>query len=56
MPEGTRQLGRPRCWWVDNIKMELREIKWGGMDWTDLAQVREQWWTLMNIAMNLRVA
>jgi hypothetical protein len=38
-PEGKRPLGRPRHRWVDNIKMDLREIGWGGMDWTDLAQV-----------------
>jgi hypothetical protein len=38
-PEGKRPLGRPRRRWVDNIKMDLREIKWDGMDWIDLAQV-----------------
>jgi hypothetical protein len=42
MPEGKRPLGRPRCWWVDSIKMDLREIVWDGMDWTDLAQDRDQ--------------
>jgi hypothetical protein len=36
-PEGKRLLGRPRCRWVDNIKMDLRELGWGGMDWIDLA-------------------
>jgi hypothetical protein len=36
-PEGKRLLGRPRCRWVDNIKMDLREIGWVGMDWIDLA-------------------
>jgi hypothetical protein len=36
-PEGKRRLGRPRCRWVDNIKMDFREIGWGGMDWIDLA-------------------
>jgi hypothetical protein len=41
-PEGKRPLERPRCWWVDNIKMDLREIGWGGMDWIDLAQDRNQ--------------
>jgi hypothetical protein len=35
--EGKRPLGRPRRIWVDYIKMDLREIEWGGMDWTDLA-------------------
>jgi hypothetical protein len=39
-PEGRRPLGRPRRRWVDNIKMYLREIGWGGMDWIDLAQGR----------------
>jgi hypothetical protein len=36
MPEGKRPLGRPRRRWVDNIKMDLREIGWDGMDWIDL--------------------
>jgi hypothetical protein len=36
--EGERPLGRPRRRWVDNIKMGVREIGWGGMDWIDLAQ------------------
>jgi hypothetical protein len=36
-PEGKRPLGRPRHRWVDNIKMDLREIGWDGMDWIDLA-------------------
>jgi hypothetical protein len=35
-PEGKRPLGRPRRRWEDNIKMDLREIEWGGMDWIDL--------------------
>jgi hypothetical protein len=37
-PEGKIPLERPRCRWVDNIKMDLREIGWDGMDWIDLAQ------------------
>jgi hypothetical protein len=40
-PVGKRPLGRPRCGWVDNIKIDLREIGWGGMDWIDLAQDRD---------------
>jgi hypothetical protein len=40
--EGRRPLGRLRCRWVDNNKMDLREIGWDGMDWIDLAQDREQ--------------
>jgi hypothetical protein len=54
-PEGKRPLGRPRCKWVDNIKMDLRETGWGGMGWIDLAQDRYQWRTLVNTVMNLRV-
>jgi hypothetical protein len=41
--EGKRPLGRPRCRWVDNMKVDLGEIEWGGMDWIDLAQDRNQW-------------
>jgi hypothetical protein len=40
---------------VYNIKMDLREIGWGGMDWIDLAQDRDQWRVLVNTAINLRV-
>jgi hypothetical protein len=40
--EGKRPLGRPTCRWVDNIKMDLREIRWGGMSLIDLAQDRDQ--------------
>jgi hypothetical protein len=54
--KGKRPLGRPRCGWVDNIIMDLREIGWGGMDWIDLAQDRDQWRALVNTAMNLWVS
>jgi hypothetical protein len=54
-PEGERLLGRPRRRWEDNIKVDLREIGWGGMDWIDLAQDREQWRALVNTIMNVRV-
>jgi hypothetical protein len=54
-PEGTRPLGRPRRRWVDNIKIDLREGGWDGMDWIDLAQDRDQWKALLNTVMNLRV-
>jgi hypothetical protein len=54
-PEGKRPLGRPRCRWVDTIKMNLREIGWGGMDWIDLAQNRHRWRALVNTVLNLRV-
>jgi hypothetical protein len=54
-PEGKRPLGRPRLRWEENIRMDLREIGWGGMDWIDLAQDRDQWRALVNTVMNLRV-
>jgi hypothetical protein len=41
-PEGKRPLGRPRRRMEDNIKMDLGEIGWGGVDWIDLAQDRDQ--------------
>jgi hypothetical protein len=52
---GKRPLGRPRCRWEDNIRMDLREIGWGGMDWIDLAQDTDQWRAFVNTVMNLRV-
>jgi hypothetical protein len=54
-PEGKRPLGRQRRSWVDNIKMDLREIRRDGMDWIDLAQDRDQWRAFMNTMMNLLV-
>jgi hypothetical protein len=54
-PEGKRPLGRSTCRWVDNIKMELRQIGWDGRDWIELAQDRDQWRALVNTIMNLRV-
>jgi hypothetical protein len=54
-PERKRPLGRSRHKRVNNIKMDLREIGWDGVDWIDMAQDRDQWWTLVNIVMNLRV-
>jgi hypothetical protein len=54
-PERKRPLGRPRLRWVNNIKMDLGEIDWGGMGWIDLAQDRDQWRSLVNTAMNHRV-
>jgi hypothetical protein len=55
MPEGKTPLGRPRRRWVDNIKIDLREIGWDGMDWIDLAQNRDQWRALVDTVMNLQV-
>jgi hypothetical protein len=54
-PKRKRPLERPRRRWVDNIKMNLREIGWDGMDWIELAQDRDQWRALVNTVMNLRV-
>jgi hypothetical protein len=54
-PGGKRPVGRPRCRWVDNIKMHLREIEWDGMDSIELAQDRDQWRALVDTVMNLRV-
>jgi hypothetical protein len=54
-PEGRRPLGRPRHMWVDNIKMDLREIGWDDMDWIDLAQDRDHWRALVNTVMNHQV-
>jgi hypothetical protein len=54
-PEGKRPLGRPRRRWEDNIKMDLREIGFGDMDWIYWAQGRDRWRALVNTVMNLRV-
>ena len=53
--EGRRPLGRPRCRWEDNIKMDLQEVGCGGIDWIDLAQDRDGWRALVNAVMNIRV-
>jgi hypothetical protein len=53
-PEGKRPLRRPRRRWVDNIKMDLREIRLDCMEWIELAQDRDQWRALVNTVMNLR--
>jgi hypothetical protein len=47
-PEGKRPLGRPTSRWVDNINIDLREIRWDGTDWIDLAQDRDQWRAFVN--------
>jgi hypothetical protein len=54
-PEGKRPLGRPRRKWEDGIKMDLREIGWGGVEWIQLAQDRDRWRAVVNAVMNLRV-
>jgi hypothetical protein len=54
-PEGRGQLGRPRRRWEDNIKMYLREIGFGDVDWSHWAQCRDRWRDIVNTVMNLRV-
>jgi hypothetical protein len=54
-PEGKRSLGRPRCRWIHNIKMDLLEIGLSIVDWIRLAQDRYRWIALENLVMNLLV-
>jgi hypothetical protein len=54
-PKEKRPLGRSKRRWENNIKMDLRKMGWGGMDFIVLAQDRDQWMALVNTVMNLRV-
>jgi hypothetical protein len=54
-PEGRRPLGRPRRRWEDNIKMDLQDVGWLGMNWIELAQDRDRWRALVTAVMNLWV-
>jgi hypothetical protein len=54
-PEGKRPLGRPRRRREDGIRMDLREIGLGGVDWIRLAQDRDRWRAVVSAVMNLRV-
>jgi hypothetical protein len=54
-PEGKRLFGRPRRRWADGIRIYLREIGWGSVDWLQLPQNRDRWRALVNTVMNLRV-
>ena len=54
-PEGKKPLGRPRRRWVDNIRMDLREVECGYMEWIGLAQDRDSWRTLVSAVMNFLV-
>jgi hypothetical protein len=54
-PEEKKLLGKPTDRWEDNILMDLREIRWGGMGWIHLAQDRDQWQATVNMVMNLHV-
>jgi hypothetical protein len=51
--EGNTSGGKPKCGWVDNIKMDLKEIRWGGVDWIGLVQYMERWRALVNAVMNI---
>jgi hypothetical protein len=54
-PEGKRPLRRSRRRWVDNIRMDLREVRWSNVDWIGLAKDRNRWRALVNSVLNLRV-
>jgi hypothetical protein len=54
-PDGKRPLGRPRRRWEDGIRMDLREIGLGGVDWIQLSQDRDWWQAVVSAVMNLRV-
>jgi hypothetical protein len=54
-PEGKRPLERPRRTWEDEIRMDLREIGLGSVDWIQLAPDRDRWRALVNTVMNLPV-
>jgi hypothetical protein len=54
-PKGKRQLGRPRCRWVDNIRTDLGEAGWRDVDWIGLAKDRNRWRALVNSVLNLQV-
>jgi hypothetical protein len=53
--EGRRQLEIQKRRWKPGIKMDLAEVGWGGVDWIDLSQDRDQWRTLVNLVVDLRV-
>jgi hypothetical protein len=54
LPRGQQKYP-PRRRWDHNIKIDVRGIGWGGMDWIDVAQDRDQWRALVNTVMNLQV-
>jgi hypothetical protein len=54
-PKGRRPLGRPRRKWEDGIRMVLREIGLGDVDWIRLSQDRDRWWAVVSAVMILRV-
>jgi hypothetical protein len=54
-PEGKRPLGRPRRRWVDNIRIDLGEVRWGDVDRIGLAKDRNRWRALVSLVLNLLV-
>jgi hypothetical protein len=56
LQEGKRPLERPRCRWDDNIRIDLREIEWEGVDWMHLAQDTDRWQAVVYTVMNFRVS
>jgi hypothetical protein len=54
-PKGRRPLGRPRCRWEDNIKMDLQKVGWGDTSWNDVVQNRDKRQALVNAIINLQV-
>jgi hypothetical protein len=54
-PEGKRPFGRLKRRWEDNIRLDLREIEWGGVEWLHLGEDNDRWRTVVNTVMNLRV-
>jgi hypothetical protein len=54
-PEGKRPLGRPGHMWMDNIKLDLGKILWGGTDWIRPTQNRDKWKAIVNLVMKFRV-
>jgi hypothetical protein len=52
-PKGKRSLGSPKCRLGDNIKVDLQEVGFGGMDWIGLAHDKDRWRVFVNAVMNL---
>jgi hypothetical protein len=53
-PDRKKQLGRPKCRWEDNIRVDLREIGWKSVERIHLAQDWDEWWALVNTVMKLK--
>jgi hypothetical protein len=54
-PRRKRPSGRPRRRWEDDIRIDVREIRWEFVDWMHLAEARDQWWTVVNTVVNLQL-